>query len=403
MSSNAARARVNPWPMSDYYVFQFMDGTWRIARLMNATGPYLPRKLEFDGVFDTEREALAALRAAKPRENAGGRKNAAGYSRLNKILEDRYGVSLLAAPPEAILWAADRLADTAGVPAARGELSAANHRREKMGKIPAYPAFGDRLFDRRMRNPRGKGYKPKDLAGAARAGVLMAYPAAALVANPKGGKLSKKQIKVIHSLVFGRHKPTPEQLAAVNREIEKSQRNPGRRRNHHNDQAALDAYREFHGREPGELLEFDQHWKHPGRTTALGKLEKLKVEIPAGRVRGSRIVTLSGFKGAMLTRHPREVQLYIEGGDQSVGLEEFGITWAPHVDEFLGEVKEVTYFTTKDHLGKEGGTANYVHTFGRNEETGEKTERPRLNYNVDNEQLTISGGGYTIPAEGIDG
>jgi hypothetical protein len=177
--------------------------------------------------------------------------------------------------------------------------------------------------------------------------------------------------------------------------------NPSRR-NHHNDQAAIDAYRDFHGREPGELIEFDRPVKYPGRTTALGDLVKLKVKVPAGRLEGSRIVTLSNFKGALLTRHPREVQLYLEGGDQSVDLEEFGIL-EPHGIEFLGEVTEITYYTRKDHLGREGGEANYVHTFGRNEETGEKTERPLLNYDVTNEQLIFAGGGYSIPAEGIDG
>lgn len=207
-------------------------------------------------------------------------------------------------------------------------------------------------------NARQKGYKPSDLAGAATRLATGGMP----ILNPRRR----------------------------------------RRKNHHNDGAAIEAYSDFHGREPGELIEYDQTVRYPGRTAAIGELVKLKVKVPGGRVEGGRVVTLSGFKGAMLTRHPREVQLYVEGGDQSLDLEEFGIS-APHGMEFLGEVTEVTYFTRKDHLGKDGGEANYVHKFGKNEETGERTERPLLNFDVANEQLIFAGGGYTIPAEGIDG
>jgi hypothetical protein len=75
-------------------------------------------------------------------------KNPTGYSRLAKILEARYGVGLLAAPPTSILWAADHLADQAGLSVARRELSAANRRRESQGKMPAVPDYGSRLFAR---------------------------------------------------------------------------------------------------------------------------------------------------------------------------------------------------------------------------------------------------------------
>ena len=187
--------------------------------------------------------------------------------------------------------------------------------------------------------------------------------------------------------------------------IEKFATNPRSRKNHHNEPAAIEAYKDFHGREPEELLEFETKTHYPGRTAAIGELISLKIRVPAGRVSdGGRVVTVKNFNGAMLTRHPSKVQLYVEGGDQSLDLDEFGLSNSDaHEVEYLGHLVEVTYYTVKDHLGREGGEANYVHKFGVNEATAEKTECPRVNYRVADEQIEFSGGGYTIPSEGIDG
>jgi len=180
--------------------------------------------------------------------------------------------------------------------------------------------------------------------------------------------------------------------------------NPRTRRNHHNDQAAIDAFREFHGHDPEELIEFETKTHYPGRTAAIGELISLKIRVPSGRVEGARTVTVKGFDGAMLTRDPTKLQLYIEGGDQSLDLDEFGLSNAnAHEVEYLGECVEITYYTTKDHLGREGGEANYVHRFGVDEASGEKTECPHVNYRVSDQMIEFAGGGYTIPAEGIDG
>ena len=55
---------------------------------------------------------------------------------------------------------------------------------------------------------------------------------------------------------------------------------------------------------------------------------------------------------------------------------------------------QVLYFTRKDHLGKEGGIANYDHKF--------EEPYPELQYDVRNEQLIFSGGRYVILPEGVD-
>lgn len=59
------------------------------------------------------------------------------YARLAEVLETRYGVGALAAPPVAVLWATDALADDVGRTQAERELAALNRRRNRVGKIPA--------------------------------------------------------------------------------------------------------------------------------------------------------------------------------------------------------------------------------------------------------------------------
>lgn len=263
----------------------------------------------------------------------------------------------------------------------------------------------------RRKNARRPGVKElTQLAGTA-AKAEMLGPLA-LLGNPKKQKGSQYVVRSGDSTRF--FSTFDQALKYINglkragtfegHKIEKLLDNPRTRRNHHNEPAAIEAYKDFHGREPEELIEGETKYHYPGRTAAIGELISLKIRIPLGRVTdGGRVVTVKNFDGAMLTRHPTEVQLYVELGDQSLDLEEFGITGQPHAVEFLGDLVEVVYFTTKDHLGKEGGEANYVHKFGTNESTGEKTECPRVNYRVADEQIEFSGGGYTIPSEGIDG
>jgi hypothetical protein len=65
---------------------------------------------------------------------------------LAAILANTYQVGILAAPPTAILWAADALMAQAGAEIARRELSALNRKRIKAGKMPAYAPFGSPLF-----------------------------------------------------------------------------------------------------------------------------------------------------------------------------------------------------------------------------------------------------------------
>lgn len=169
-----------------------------------------------------------------------------------------------------------------------------------------------------------------------------------------------------------------------------------------NPAAAADAvYEEFHGRPPDETVTIRKERHHHTHLASAGDLKKLVVLGVDEKVH-----TITGFKGAILAFNESKNQLFVEGGDQSVNLEDYGIR-NPHEIETLGQVKDIAYFTTKDHLGDEGGTATYVHKFRTTNENGKHvtvriTRYPDLIYRVRDEQLEFSGGSYLIRAEGID-
>lgn len=148
-------------------------------------------------------------------------------------------------------------------------------------------------------------------------------------------------------------------------------------------------FEQFHGRPSTETISISRRVHYHSNLTALGELVQIKIKPFA--VRG--VVRLEDFEGAILACNEKGTQLYIEGGNQSVDPEGFGLDI---VHEFydLGEAIEVTYFTTKDHLGNEGGTANYFHQF--------KRPGPCVQYDALNKRLNFVGGQYVILPEGID-
>lgn len=159
---------------------------------------------------------------------------------------------------------------------------------------------------------------------------------------------------------------------------------------HNPPEQAAAAYEGFHGRESEETVVVEKQIHYHKHLASAGKLEKLTVVSRQGYK-----VDLSGFKGAFLSFNEKRTQLYIEGGDQAVELRQFGINpKTAHEQETLGDVLAVEYFTTKDHLGSQGGTAIYRHRFAK--------PYPELMYDVINQALSFWGGKYTIPDEGID-
>ena len=164
---------------------------------------------------------------------------------------------------------------------------------------------------------------------------------------------------------------------------------------------AADVYEEFHGHPSRELVDVKKRVHRHDHLAGLGKLTRLVVQGVDGKTHQNK-----SFGGAILCCNEAKTQLFIEGGKQAVNLAEFGIRKA-HEFETLGKVIVIEYFTTKDHLGDEGGTAVYAHKFRTTNDNGKHvtvpmTKYPDLIYDVVNEQLLLSGGSYSIRAEGID-
>lgn len=165
--------------------------------------------------------------------------------------------------------------------------------------------------------------------------------------------------------------------------------------------AATEAYQEFHGHSPDETVEVTKQVHFHKHLAAAGQLRKLVVKGVDGQLH-----TISRFDGALLAFNEKKNQLFVEGGDQSINLEDFGIS-KPHELETLGKVIDLDYHTDKSHLGSEGGKAVYAHRFRTTNQDGQHVtvtvaRYPDLIYRVRDEQLEFSGGSYQIKAEGID-
>ena len=165
--------------------------------------------------------------------------------------------------------------------------------------------------------------------------------------------------------------------------------------------ASAEVFEDFHGYPPSEVVTVTKQVHRHAHLASLGLLISLDVWGVDGR--GHKI---EGFDGALLCSNEDRNQLFIEGGDQSVNLRDFGIK-SEHELETLGTVVEIAYQTNKTHLGDEGGHAVYVHKFRTTNDGGKHvtvrmTREPDLVYDVRNQQLLFSGGSYTILREGID-
>ena len=163
---------------------------------------------------------------------------------------------------------------------------------------------------------------------------------------------------------------------------------------------AEDKYEEFHGRPAEEMVEIETKLHEHTVLSGLGTLKKLVIRSRNGRYK----VTLTKFGGAILAQNEDSneyPQLYIEGGDQSVDLAEFGLKPPYHEKEELGTIEWIYYATVKDHLGEDGGDAIYKHKLERIRSRGR--EKPVAIYDVKNKLIQIAGGAYTIQPEGIEG
>ncbi len=258
-----------------------------------------------------------------------------------------------------------------------------------------WPFSDSRLSARRTTPASGgiakfsKGVKVKAktaVASAKKSGKYESVPTAAQVeqAYTNGAKSLKEALE----MAGARMNPA--------RKNKRGRRNPA--------EQAIAGYEDFHGRPPGEFVAVERQRHDHRHLSAAGDLKRLVVL----SVDGKANVTLSKFKGAILAFNEKRNQLFVERGDQAVDLADFGIDpRKAHELETLGRVKKIDYFTTKDHLGDEGGTATYAHTFRTTNENGRHVtvriaRYPDLIYRVLEKHLEFSGGSYEILPEGID-
>jgi hypothetical protein len=170
--------------------------------------------------------------------------------------------------------------------------------------------------------------------------------------------------------------------------------------------AAAAASEGFHGRPETEIIEVREPVHFHRDLADCGELIELCVLDPDGQT-----VRLHGFDGSRLAFNEQRNQLFIRGGDQFVDVDLFGLDEDRHEAETLGHVVRVVYHSTKEHLGNEGGDADYFHDFG--EETLKKmgikrpasqdlrAVCPELVYRHRNPSLEFVGGRYTVEDEGI--
>ena len=255
-----------------------------------------------------------------------------------------------------------------------------------------------RFMDDWMKNPPKGWFKRCVKAVKAKGGAY--DPNAVCAAEER--RLGKRRNVVPLATLAGEIPTTQGALAGSEKWLKKHGVMPKRKRGNPEAESA-EAFEKFHGYAPKEFVDVDKDLHYHSKLGAIGTLEKLTVI-----ARNGTLVDLSGFKGAILAMNEDMTQLYIEGGDQSVNCEEFGIREPYHDKEKLGQVKKIWYFTNKTHLGSEGGKAVYHHTFGEEgtirDGSGRavKSEaRPDLVYDTMNETLEFVGGEYLIEAEGI--
>ncbi len=160
-----------------------------------------------------------------------------------------------------------------------------------------------------------------------------------------------------------------------------------RRRKNQSGNGAAKLYTAFHGKEPKEVLEFQQDIIRRKDYAALGKL--MEMQLP-------EIRTAIDFAAdnVILAANADGTQLYLIGGNQNIDalLKKTADDSKDFLD--LGELSKIIYRTRKDFDRFE--EIDYVHKMGENGH-----EKPSVMYDRLNHQLYIAGGEYQVKREGI--
>ena len=182
---------------------------------------------------------------------------------------------------------------------------------------------------------------------------------------------------------------------------------------------------EWHGRQPREVIDYEEEEEYEPDGAVLAELEELGILLED---REQTISIEFNSDPPMLVANVATENLEIVGGDQKL---EFGEGWGSTKNEFtVGHVYLIAYCTDKHHLeGSNGVPESYEHFFGEEfyKENGYKVDDykesddffedileaglvdeaieagylPTMVYDTINEKIKLVGGRYTIEDVGL--
>ncbi len=161
------------------------------------------------------------------------------------------------------------------------------------------------------------------------------------------------------------------------------------RRNSEEMDAAVTKFREFHGKEPGKIVEYSQQHEYPATFAEMGKLKELRIDLDMS----NRDFPLEKFGDCQAVCTPDGRNIYFIGGDQSIDFDALDMASDKDFAE-LGPCTYIVYDTIKGF--HDFVRTNYWHRFG--EENG---VYPTLVYDRLNQTLFLIGGDYQVRPEGI--
>ncbi len=229
------------------------------------------------------------------------------------------------------------------------------------------------------------------------------------------GRITPQESTLLRSLYIRLRRENPRAVsyleaarkAAVSGELQKARRALGkyqrkkiqetekelRRVKGRNPDGAAEAYRDFHGRSPTEVLEMQDSFLGSGDYTALGDDPEIWLRPVKGdpATWAAADIEFEPADQVKLATDPQLEQLYFVGRNQVLPLatlQRAGFTTDKRFVS-LGEAHAISYTTEKSF--DDFKSTPYAHIFG--EETG---ERPTLLYDKETRRLLLVGGGYQI-------
>jgi len=147
----------------------------------------------------------------------------------------------------------------------------------------------------------------------------------------------------------------------------------------------------FHGRPPRTITDTSETRRERFALAELGTLQEFTVL----RDNGHAVRIQFSTNKPKLAVSPDGRQLYIEGGDQNIDLQEVGIKPGERRDHVeLGALWKIVYRTAKGF--HDFAVTDYSHEFG--EEGG---RLPTLVYETLNNAFYVIGGSYLVKPQGI--